>query len=396
VSISYVLIAYNEPWRADELARLVVALRPGIRTVQVNDGQAALRVCRKQPPSFLIADGELAQLDARKLLHELRNHQATRQLPAIVISDRVDGASVRAVRPLAPKAYLKKPYSLGDLRVRLNSLLPGPRTVSTQAASATGTLSDFLDRMRSNNAGAPVMESVQVAVAACTQTEDWDLAVLESKLSSDPQITARLVSIANSAGQHNSAVCKTLGQALPRLGVKRALNLTLQLALQNNATLADPRLRHQAASSTEYAQRAAELAHWLASRLKLDTEISYTAGLLHNIGELALLRSLQEWLDSGGELTEDEILYALRECSASFGSTLRAQWRIPLRLRQLIAAFYSLGAEVFTREALVLNVTGSLLRLPPSSLIDELLQDRAVRLLRLDEAILERAQRERV
>ena len=98
-SMSYVLIAYNEPWRADELARLVVALRPGIRTVQVNDGQSALRVCRKQPPSFLIADGELAQLDARNLLHELRNHQATRLLPAIVISDRVDGVSVRAVRP---------------------------------------------------------------------------------------------------------------------------------------------------------------------------------------------------------------------------------------------------------------------------------------------------------
>ncbi len=396
VSVSYVLIAYNEPWRADELARLVAALRPGIRTVQVNDGQAALRVCRKQPPSFLIADGELAQLDARNLLHELRNHQATRLLPAIVISDRVDGASVRAVRPLSPKAYLKKPYSLCDLRVRLNSLLPGPRTVSTPAASATGTLSDFLERMRSNNAGAPVMESVQVAVAACMQTEDWDLAVLESKLSSDPQITARLVSIANSAGQHSGAVCKTLGQALPRLGVKRALNLTLQLAVQNNATLSDPRLKHLAASSTDYAQRAAELAHWLAGKLKLDTEISYTAGLLHNIGELALLRSLQEWLDSGGELTEDEILCALRERSASFGSALRAQWRIPLRLRQLIAAFYSLGAEVFTREALVLNVTGSLLRLPPSSPIDELLQDRAVRLLRLDESILERAPRERV
>jgi HD-like signal output (HDOD) protein len=249
--------------------------------------------------------------------------------------------------------------------------------------------------MRSNNAGAPVLESVQVAVAACMQTEDWDLAMLESKLSSDPQITARLVSIANSAGQHNGAVCKTLGQALPRLGVKRALNLTLQLAVQNNATLSDPRLKHQAASSAEYAQRAADLAHWLASRLKLDTELSYTAGLLHNIGELALLRSLQEWLDSGGELTEGEIHCALRERSASFGSALRAQWRLPLGLRQLIAAFYSLGAEVFTREALVLNVTGSLLRLPPSSPIEDLLQDRAVRLLRLDEAILERAPRER-
>lgn len=396
VSMSYVLIAYSEPWRADELARLVVALRPGVRTVQVNDGQAALRVCRKQPPSLLIADGELEQLDGRKLLQELRNHQPTRQLSAILISDRVDGPSVRAMRPLAPKAYLKKPYSLADLQIRLDSLLPGPRAAATPATRSVRTLGAFLDRIRSNNAGAPVMESVRVAVAACMQTKEWDLGALESQLSSDPQITARLISCANSAGQHNVAVCQTLGQALPRLGVKRALNLSLQLAVQNNAALADPRLSQHAASSSEYAQRAADLAHWLAHGLKLDSEVCYTAGLLHNIGELALLRSLQEWLDSGGELTEKEILQALRERSASFGSSLRAQWRIPLRLRQLIAAFYSLGAEAFTREALVLNVAGSLLRLSPSCSTDALLENRAVRLLRLDKAILDRAPRERL
>ena len=49
-------------------------------------------------------------------------------------------------------------------------------------------------------------------------------------------------------------------------------------------------------------QHAATIASWLAQKLKLNREACYTAGLLQNIGELALLRALQGWLDDGGVL----------------------------------------------------------------------------------------------
>src|SRR5690606_34055596 len=105
------------------------------------------------------------------------------------------------------------------------------------------------------------------------------------------------------------------------------------------------------------AQRTAELAAWLADELALDARRCYTAGLLHNVGELALLRCLQRWLDAGGTLSDAELRQAMAERAPGFGSALRIRWRLPLALRELIAAAYALGSGVFSREALVLNLT---------------------------------------
>lgn len=93
-------------------------------------------------------------------------------------------------------------------------------------------------------------------------------------------------------------------QALPRLGVARTLNLVLGLSVQRNARLSDPRLAERGVRTWAAAQRSAEVAHWLASELSLDAELCYTAGLLHNIGELALLRCMQDWQDAGGNLSD--------------------------------------------------------------------------------------------
>ena len=76
--------------------------------------------------------------------------------------------------------------------------------------------------------------------------------------------------------------------------------------------------------------------------------------------------------------------------AASFGSALRIRWRLPFGLRELIAAFYGLGSGVFSREALVLNLSGLLLALPPDEQPSSLAEARCVRLLRLQQGLLER------
>ena len=58
-----------------------------------------------------------------------------------------------------------------------------------------------------------------------------------------------------------------------------------------------------------------------------------TTGLLQNIGELAVLRSTQDWLDGGGELDETELQRQLATRAAGYGSALRTRWGLPLGLR---------------------------------------------------------------
>lgn len=394
--VSFVLVAYNEPWRADQLCQLVRELRPGMRVQPAADGHAALELCKRQVPSLLIIDGELEGLDGRQLLRELRRHGPTQRLPCVLISARTDTASVRTVLPLAPSAYLGKPYDLNDLRQRLDRLLPrsaGRAGVTTPAV--TDTVDRFLERMRPHNRGAPLQEAVLVALQRL-QGGDQDFAELEELLARDPQVTARLISVASNGAAQPAAPCLGLAQARRQLGAARSLQLVTELALQHNARLPEPRLAELAGQLGNQALRTARLASWLARQLKLDVELCFSAGLLQNIGELALLRSLQEWLDSGGALDEADLQRCLRERAAGFGSALRAQWALPLELRQVISAYYALGAGVLRREALVLNLTRLLIELPADAEPASLAGERTVRLLRIDPDLLARAPRHAV
>jgi len=386
-----VLIAEADPWTSNLLQQLVLDVCGDARVLQVSDGQAALARCKRRLPDLVIADGELPGLDGLELLRQLRRHPRTPALPFVLISGRLDASSVRAARPLAPSAYLAKPFNAESLRQRLRTLLPAPAAaVAVRQPLLLSELRDYLDTVREEGQGAPLLSDVRNAVSQGLQAGEQDLGELEAVFGSDPQITVLLIAAASSAAQHQGVPCHTLTQALQRLGVARTLNLVLGLALQRNAQLRDPRLAELAAHTWQQARRSAELARWLALELKLDAELCYTAGLLHNLGELALLRSLQDWQEAGGELSNEQIDDAMLCRSASFGSALRIRWRLPFGLRELIAALYGLGSGVFSREALVLNLTGLLLALPNNELPASLVEARCVRMLRLDPALLER------
>nr|MBP8237288.1 response regulator [Pseudomonas sp.] len=114
-----ILIAEAEPWTADLLVQLVRDVRPDARILQVTDGEAALAKCKRRLPTLVIADGDLPGIDGLELLRQLRRHPRTPALPFILISGRLDANSVRAARPLAPTAYLAKPFNAEQLRQRL-------------------------------------------------------------------------------------------------------------------------------------------------------------------------------------------------------------------------------------------------------------------------------------
>lgn len=383
-----VVIAEADPWTANLLCQLVLEVRAEAHVVQIADGQKVLARCKRRLPVLIMANDELPGLDGLELLRQLRSQRKSAALPFILISRRLDARSVRAARPLAPSAYLVKPLNAEDLRQRLHDLLPLAPMPATQ--QPLGNLAEHLDLSRHEAQGAPLLSDVQAAVRQGLQSAEQDLGELEGLFNRDPQITALLIAAASAAAQHQGVPCQTLTQALHRLGVARSLNLVLGLALQRSARLQDPRLAELAAQVLGTAQRSAELAQWLALELKLDGERCYTAGLLHNLGELAVLRSLQDWVAAGGALSDADILDVLRARAASFGSALRIRWRLPFALRELIAAFYGLGGGVFSREALVLNLAGRLLALPGDQLPASLAEQRCVRLLRLDGPWLER------
>ena len=176
---------------------------------------------------------------------------------------------------------------------------------------------------------------------------------------------------------------QTLLQALNKLGSTQSMNLILGMTLKRSARLSDPLLAQHAAQYWDLSLHTAEYGRTLARLLALDEGLCYCAGLLHCLGDLAVLRCLQEWRLAGGELDEDKVQLSLNEFGAAFGSALRTRWRLPLALRELIAAIYQLGGGVYSREILAMNLAGQLARLPAEQGLAKIASGKTARLLKM-------------
>ncbi|MDH1262522.1 HDOD domain-containing protein [Pseudomonas sp. GD03944] len=383
-----VLIADEDPWTRDLLQQLVRTARCDARIRGVSDGSSALDQCQRERPALVIADWALPGVDGLELLRQLRrNRQAP--VPFFLLSSKADANSVKAALQLAPTAYLTKPFDAEKLLQRLRQvlILPGEEVVCPIPALAQGeSLDAFLDRCRDSAQGAPMLESVQEAVQRLS-SNNCDLGQLERLFGVDPQLTAQLIAAANSADRQRGAACQSLAQALPKLGLVHALNLALGVAMQRSANLQHDVLATSAAHYWALSQRTADHARWLAVRLRANADRCYTAGLLHCLGDLAVLRTLNDWHEAGGELSELQIVGALRAHSASYGAALRTRWRLPLEMRELIGAAWKLGSGVFSREALIMNVAAQLAHLPAEAPTDEVLESKAARMLGIQKAL---------
>ncbi|MFZ5938045.1 HDOD domain-containing protein [Pseudomonas sp. HS6-2] len=378
-----VLIAEGDPWVREMLSEMLLSVRCDARLQVCADGSQALTALASKP-DLIIAARELAGLDGLDLLRKVRAKGPG--LPFILMSDRSDSASVREALPLHPTAYLSKPLNLDKLRKSLEELL---LAVGEQIACPVpplqpgANLPAYLEQRRATADGGPLFADVQVAIKRALNPQGLNLRVLEEEVRDDPQITAVLIAAANSASLHRDAPVQTLMQALNKLGSTQSMNLILGLTLKRSARLSDPLLTQHATHYWNLSLHTAEYARTLARMLELDQERCYCAGLLHCLGDLAVLRCLQEWRLAGGELDEDRVQLSLNEFGAAFGSALRTRWRLPLSLRELIAAIYQLGGGVYSREILALNLAGQLARLPADQGLEKIANNKTARLLKV-------------
>jgi len=385
-----VLIAEGDPWVRDMLREMLLSVRCDARLQVCADGSEALTALASKP-DLIIAARELTGLDGLDLLRKVRAKGPG--LPFILMSSRSDSASVREALPLHPTAYLSKPLDLDNLRKRLKELL---LAVGEQIACPVpplqpgASLPAFLEQRRATADGGPLFADVQVAIKRALNPQGLNLKVLEEEVRSDPQVTAVLIAAANSAALHREAPVQTLLQALNKLGSTQSMNLILGLTLKRSARLTDPLLAQHAAHFWNVSLHTAEYARSLARMLDLDEERCYCAGLLHCLGDLAVLRCLQEWRLAGGELDESHVHTSLKDFGAAFGSALRTRWRLPLSLRELIAAIYQLGGGVYSREILAMNLAGQLARLPADQGLEKVAENKTARLLKVGLAQLSR------
>jgi putative nucleotidyltransferase with HDIG domain len=163
------------------------------------------------------------------------------------------------------------------------------------------------------------------------------VADLESIAASDPVMTARILSTANSAQFGSRHSISVIREAVLRIGIPETRKTLLAACF--SGLFVSPALQEV----WTHSQMVADLAWQFAGYCGVDRGVAYSAGLLHDIGRLTLLSgapkrivAASEWVAAGFPLVYAETLAHARD-HADCGSALLKIWQLPEELVEAVA-----------------------------------------------------------
>lgn len=121
--------------------------RAGYRIITASDGLSALRLARTEIPTLIVLDLMLPGMDGLDVTRALRGDPATRSVPIIMLTARVEETDRLIGLELGADDYITKPFSPRELVARVRAVLrrtEGPRDES--GLLRAGTLQIDLQR----------------------------------------------------------------------------------------------------------------------------------------------------------------------------------------------------------------------------------------------------------
>ena len=116
-----VLVADDD---ADILALVRLRLeRGGYTVVTAVDGEQALRLAREGAFDLAVLDVSMPKLSGHEVTRELRRDEATKGLPVILLTARVQDADLADGLAAGADGYLKKPFGPKELLGEVQALL---------------------------------------------------------------------------------------------------------------------------------------------------------------------------------------------------------------------------------------------------------------------------------
>jgi len=109
----------------DDIRSLVIFRleRSGYRTVVARDGDEALAVALERRPDLAVLDVMMPKLDGYEVTRRLRREDATRAMPVILLTARVQDADVARGFESGADDYIRKPFSPQELCARVQAIL---------------------------------------------------------------------------------------------------------------------------------------------------------------------------------------------------------------------------------------------------------------------------------
>ena len=220
----------------------------------------------------------------------------------------------------------------------------------------------------------PMLPQVAVEIMQLAQKPGVTFEEVVTLLQKDPVLAARVLSIAQTASYAGRSPIQTLHQASVRLGLKAMRDLVLEAAV-NLKVFRVPGYDAPMERLSRHAAATAHVVRAVCRRTRVEAELAFLCGLLHDVGFPASLLALSvdpTWRNAAFE----ELEPVLDEVHEEASGVLARLWRLPENIQRILATHHDpapggkvepLNAALVVAEHLVWEAGAGMVPPPPDA-----------------------------
>lgn len=186
-------------------------------------------------------------------------------------------------------------------------------------------LLQFMQDLENDRLELPSLPDVALKIGRAIDNGINDAEKIADIVMLDPGIAAKLLKTANSAFYSGKVRIESLAMAIVRMGFKSIRQLVMGFALKELFQSSSPLLQRRMTELWRHSTRVAAICYVLARHdQRFDPEEAMLAGLLHDIGMVALLSNLNKYTDDlNNEMLINDVTHRLR---AETGGMILRRW----------------------------------------------------------------------
>ena len=193
----------------------------------------------------------------------------------------------------------------------------------------------MVEAIASRDVKLPVFNPVALRLQQTLHNDDAKVADIEKMVIEDQALSSQILRVANAAFYRGLQPITTIRKAIVRLGIEQVANLAMIVSMQQLCRKTSGQFMAYQEKLWRHAFASATGSKWLAEHCgyRNEADTAFLAGLLHNIGQLALLKIMDDLRTAGAisaDLPETLIVEILNsDMHTRQGYLLAQKWNLP-------------------------------------------------------------------
>lgn len=274
------ILVAQENGKDREFAARFLETLGGYETLPVPDGMSLIKALKNRPDLILMDTARKGQF--LQALEIIRRTEAYSETPIVIYS--AEQQLLPAIANKGINGFIVKPVAPGVLLGKLWKVLGEESRKEASAAGFSDKFRKDIDKIDN----LPTLPTVFAEVDRLCKNPDVGADELSKVIETDPSITLKLLSLANSAFFGFSRKINTVSEAISLLGNKTVQNAVLNISvyeatkdLENSAGLDKKDFwAHSAAVGS--------VARFICKTMKIERDEAFTAGIVHDMGKIIL------------------------------------------------------------------------------------------------------------